>query len=237
MTYNINSSKIPILLMSVFLAVACKHQGPGKSDELADIHKVVVKEAMNAAGYTYLLVAEGRKEQWLAVSEMDVDVGETYYYQGGLKMSDFKSRELDRIFESIIFLNDISPEPPLPPEEMSLSRAHSAAIPLERLDISVEAAKDGITISELLSGMKSYDGKKVRIRGQVTKFNANILDRNWIHIQDGTEHEGRFDLTITSQTAVATGDVYTFEGKIALDKDFGFGYSYEIIMEEASVTD
>jgi hypothetical protein len=237
MSFKNYFKKIPMLVIIVSLAAACKEQGSGRSNEQAVIHKVIVKEAMNAAGYTYLLVAEGRKEQWLAVSEMDVDIGGTYYYQGGLKMSQFKSRELDRIFESILFLNEISPDPPLPAEEMSLSRAHSATIPLEKLDISVEAATDGLTISELYSGMKTYDGKKVRIRGQVTKFNANILDRNWIHIQDGTEYEGKFDLTVTSQTDVATGDVLTFEGKIALDRDFGFGYSYEIIMEEASITD
>lgn len=237
MTYNSYFTKISILVISVFLAAACRHPDSSKSNDRADIHKVVVKEAMNAAGYTYLLVTEGKKEQWIAVSEMDVDIGATYYYQGGLKMSNFKSRELDRIFESIIFLDNISTDPPVPQEEMSLSRAHSAAIPLERLDISIEAATDGLTISELFSGMKSFDGKKVKIRGQVTKFNAHILDRNWIHIQDGTEYDGKFDLAITSQAEVATGDVLTFEGKIALDRDFGFGYSYDIIMEEASVTD
>jgi len=63
------------------------------------------------------------------------------------------------------------------------------------------------------------------------------MDKNWIHLQDGTEHDGKFDLTVTSDITADTGEVYTFEGTIALDKDFGFGYFYEIIMEDAVITD
>jgi len=230
-------NKTLIIILIIFLAASCKDSGSRKAQKASDLHKVTVKEVLNAAGYSYLLVSEGRNEQWLAVNEMDVNIGTTYYYQGGLKMTNFKSRELDRVFESVIFLDQISLEPPLPPEEVSLSTAHSATIPVEKLDISVEVAEDGISIADLISEKKSYDGKTVRIRGQVTKFNADIMDKNWIHLQDGTEYDGTFDLTITSDIAVETGETLTFEGKIALDKDFGFGYFYDIIMEDAKLID
>ncbi len=230
-------NKILILITFIVLISACKNSNSRKSENEADIHKVTVEEVLHAAGYTYLLVSEGRKEQWLAIPQMDVDPGTTYYYQGGLKMTEFKSRELDRVFESVIFLEQISLEPPSPLESGSVSMDHSSTIPVEKLDISVEVANDGITIAELISGKKSYKGKIVRIRGQVTKYNADIMDKNWIHLQDGTEHDGQFDLTITSDITVKTGEVLTFEGKIALDKDFGFGYFYEIIMEEAKIID
>jgi hypothetical protein len=230
-------NKAIIILLVLFLAAACKNSGSRKAIKESDIHEVTVKEAMNAAGYTYMLVSEGRMEQWLAVSEMDVNIGTTYYYQGGLKMVNFKSRELDRVFESIIFVDQISLEPPLPPEEVSLSTAHSTTIPSEKLDISVEVAEGGISLADLVSKKESYDGKTVRIRGQVTKYNAAIMDKNWIHLQDGTEYDGTFDLTITSDVTVETGQMLTFEGKIALDKDFGYGYIYEIIMEEAKIID
>ncbi len=230
-------NKTLIIILIIFLAGSCQNSGSRKAQKVSDIHEVTVKEALHAAGYTYLLVTEGRNEQWLAVNEMDVNIGTTYYYQGGMKMSNFKSRELDRVFESVIFLDQISLEPFSEPEEASLSTAHTTTIPVEKLDISVEVAEDGISIADLVSEKKSYDGKTVRIRGQVTKFNADIMDKNWIHIQDGTEHDGNFDLTITSDIAVETGKTMTFEGKIALDKDFGFGYFYEIILEEAIIID
>ena len=61
------------------------------------------------------------------------------------------------------------------------------------------------------------------------------MDRNWIHIQDGTSDNGNFDLTITTNEEVVVNDVVVFKGKITLNKDFGAGYSYEVIMEEAKV--
>ncbi len=61
------------------------------------------------------------------------------------------------------------------------------------------------------------------------------MGKNWIHIQDGTENNGNFDLTITTQQNVNTNVVVTFEGVVAVNKDFGSGYFYELIMEEAKI--
>jgi len=69
------------------------------------------------------------------------------------------------------------------------------------------------------------------------KFNANILDRNWVHIQDGTGtvKDGTSDLTITTAAGVKLGDVITATGTVALNKDFGAGYAYGVIIEGATV--
>jgi hypothetical protein len=60
-----------------------------------------------------------------------------------------------------------------------------------------------------------------------------IMNRNWIHIQDGTGD--KLDLTVTTTENIALGSVVTLKGTIALDKDFGAGYRYDIIMEGAVV--
>jgi hypothetical protein len=62
------------------------------------------------------------------------------------------------------------------------------------------------------------------------------MSRNWVHIQDGTGTEEFFDLTVTTQDMVSPGDIILFEGKITLQKDFGSGYYYEILMEEAKAS-
>ena len=62
------------------------------------------------------------------------------------------------------------------------------------------------------------------------------MERNWIHIQDGSEFDGKYDLTITSQESFEVGQVLTLEGVLAINKDFGYGYSYEILLEEATAT-
>ena len=73
------------------------------------------------------------------------------------------------------------------------------------------------------------------VRGQVVKVNEGIMSLNWIHLQDGTDDAGNFDLTITTLETAKVGDIVTFEGTVILNKDFGAGYSYELILEEGSI--
>ena len=54
-----------------------------------------------------------------------------------------------------------------------------------------------------------------------------------MHFQDGSQYNGAYDLMITTQENLMVGDVVVFEGVIALNKDFGAGYFYNIILEEA----
>ena len=109
---------------------------------------------------------------------------------------------------------------------------HQGKVITSKADVNVEPCADCITIDKLLEGKKSYEGKVIKVKGQVTKYNGGIMGKNWVHIQDGTETRDGFDLTVTTNATVSVGEIVTFEGKIALDKDFGYGYSYKIIMEE-----
>jgi hypothetical protein len=61
------------------------------------------------------------------------------------------------------------------------------------------------------------------------------MKKNWIHLQDGTDFSGKFDLAVTTDSEVKVGDNITVEGVITLDKDFGFGYFYEVLMEDAKI--
>ena len=110
--------------------------------------------------------------------------------------------------------------------------AHQGKVATSKANVSVEPCTDCITIAKLLADKKSYKGKVIKVKGQVTKFNASIMGNNWVHIQDGTENQDGYDLTITTDITVSVGEIVTFEGKIALDKDFGYGYSYNVLMEE-----
>jgi len=71
------------------------------------------------------------------------------------------------------------------------------------------------------------------VRGQVTKFTAGVLGKNWVHIRDSSSEN---DLTVTTDATVAISDVVTVEGTLELDKDFGYGYFYSVILQDASVT-
>jgi len=202
-----------------------------------NMHTGVVQEVLQATSYTYLNVKEGDRDFWIAVTKRETKVGETISFSAGLEMKNFESKDLQRKFESIYFVDRISSGESrgAGTEPGSAEIPHRTKPALEKKEISIEPAEGGITIGELLANTDSYAGKTVRIKGQVTKVNRAIMGKNWVHLQDGTSASDKFDLTITTQEQVNVEDVVTFEGTIVLNKDFGAGYVYEVLMEEAKL--
>ncbi len=200
----------------------------------ADLHTGVVQEVLQATAYTYLNVRENDANSWIAVTKREIQPGQTVSFVGGLEMKDFESKDLQRTFETVYFVDKLVGDEAAPSTAQQLAAMpHQGTPSVDKKEISIEPAAGGITISELFTNRDSYAGKTVLIKGQVMKINRAIMDRNWIHLQDGTSGAGSFDLTITTQEDASVGDVVTFEGTIALKKDFGSGYSYEVLMENA----
>jgi hypothetical protein len=95
--------------------------------------------------------------------------------------------------------------------------------------------KGSLSVQEALEKRVSLKDKTVAIRGKVVKVSPNILERNWVHIQDGTgegNEVGR--IVFTSKELPKVGDVVTARGVVSVDKNFGSGYVYAIIVENAS---
>jgi hypothetical protein len=200
----------------------------------ANMHTVVAKDVIQTSGYTYLLLTEEGKEYWAAVSRFEAEKGKTYYFQDGMEMTNFKSKELNRTFESIQFIMELSDQPIQEKKQEQLTTKGKQSI--ERIDgIKVEPVSGGVKISDVFAGKGNYAGKTIKITGQVVKFSPEIMSKNWVHIQDGSEANGSFDLTITTMETVAVGTVVTFEGVLAVDKDFGYGYKYDVILEDSKL--
>lgn len=100
---------------------------------------------------------------------------------------------------------------------------------------AITKAKGGYTVEEVYANKAKLNGKKVTVRGKVVKFSTGIMGRNWIHLQDGSGKQGTNDLTVTTQQSATIGDVVVVTGVAAAAKDFGGGYKYEVILEEATV--
>jgi len=232
-TYSMKFLFISSIISLLFVACQSNQTSQSSTQEQSGVHKVVVKEVLQTSNYTYLLVAENKAESWLALPKMEANEGDTYYYTGGFEMTEFESKELGRTFTSVFFLESISSSPNIKTEEPVKNPHSERTITVEKKHVDVQPAKDGITIAELFANKASYAGKTVRVKGQVTKFNAAIMKMNWIHLQDGTDYSGKYDLTVTTGLEVAVGETVTLEGVIALDKDFGYGYSYEVLLENA----
>jgi len=105
------------------------------------------------------------------------------------------------------------------------------------MDLSgIEVPDGGTSVAALYTDKKGLEGKKVLIRGKVVKFTPGVMGKNWIHLRDGTGEEGTNDITVTTDATVAVGVLVTAQGTVVLDKDFGFGYKYAVLIENAKVT-
>jgi len=228
-----------VLLTFAMLITSLASCNRGKNSATAEdlppgTHVVSVIEVIQTSNYTYLQVFENNEKYWIAVTARESKEGEVLYFSNSMEMKDFKSKELNRTFPSVLFVQDISETPP----SVDQTAKTTGKRPVQKLDnIAVEPADGGITIADLFKNKAGFADKKVKIRGVVVKYNENIMNKNWAHIQDGTENGENFDLTVTTKDVVADGSTVTFEGIIRLDKDFGSGYAYDVIMEDAKALD
>lgn len=228
--------QITLVIIIFIFSQACNNSNTSNVDDQSGIQKIIVEEVLQTSQYTYILTKQDNQDLWLAISKMNMEIGSIYYYQDGLLMSNFKSQELDRTFDKIIFVDELFSTPPTAKvESNSTDLIHSGSVSSEKNNISVAVADGGISIADLYSKKNTYSGKVVKISGKVVKYNPEIMERNWIHLQDGTDFEGQFDLTVTSNVNVSIGSIVTFEGLITLDKDFGYGYFYDVIMEDGKM--
>jgi hypothetical protein len=224
-----------IAILVVFSGCVRKNKVPtAQSVANPAMHEVKVEEVIQTSGYTYLKVSENGAENWIAVNRQEAAAGETYYYEEALEMKNFQSKELNRTFETIYFVQGISKEPIAAQAQMPAMQGVKVASAMKE-GISVDPAEKGLSVAKLYADRNNFAGKKIKMKGQVVKVNEEVMGKNWIHIQDGTKDGESFDLTITTLDKAAVDEVVTFEGTITLNKDFGYGYSYEVIMEDAKL--
>ena len=97
-------------------------------------------------------------------------------------------------------------------------------------------AEGGKTVAEVFAEKDQLGGQAVTVRGKVVKTNANIMGKNWLHVRDGSGAEGTNDLTVTTAAHLpGVGDTVLVTGQVSLNKDFGMGYAYDVIVEDAEV--
>jgi hypothetical protein len=206
------------------------HEHAHEGGDLSDgIHHALVKEVLPTEKYVYLRVEENGEERWIATSKVEIEVGKEYLYKGGLLKRDFHSKEYDQHFKELYLVSQIIPSDHQHTAQGSTPSRDDKSIsvgPARSVDASAS-----IKIADIVDEPQKYAGKEVQVSGEVTKVNPNIMDRNWIHLKDGSMDE--YDFVLTSPHAIPEGHVVTLVGTLALNKDFGSGYSYDILIEDA----
>lgn len=201
-----------------------------------------VVETMNAASYTYVLVDTGAKQVWAAAPQFAVKAGDSVAVAEATPMMNYHSKTLNRTFEVVYFSGSVAVNgapsgtvaaaAELPKGHPPTTAVSGAAAP----DLSgIKRAPNGQTVAEIHAGKAKLGGKPIAVRGRVVKFNAMIMGKNWLHIRDGSGADGTNDLTVTTATKVKVGDLVLVTGVLKTDRDFGGGYKYSLIVEDATV--
>jgi hypothetical protein len=229
-----------IIMIAFAVFTGCvQNKNPQQNQAVAQSNQNVfeVTEVVQGNTYTYLKVKENMMDRWVAVTHQEAQAGDVFYYDEALQMTNFHSKEIDRDFDVIYFVNQISKTPlGMPSASMSgMPDAHSGKVAAKSAEVEIEKPAGELTIGAIYADRSKYAGEEFEIRGIVVKVNDQVMGKNWVHIQDGTANNGNYDLTITTQAVVQVGDEVIFKGKLTLDKDFGAGYKYDIIVEDAEL--
>ena len=202
-----------------------------------------IAETMDSGGYTYArLSAAGKDDTWVAAPQFDAKVGETVSVSLDMPMAGFESKTLKRTFPMLYFVSEVARNgKPLTgaggaaPSAPSMASSHGGGAGAPKVE-KMDPPAGGLSVADVFAKKATLGGKPVVVRGTVVKFNGGIMDRNWIHLQDGSgSAEAKTnDLTITTDAEVKVGDVVTMSGIVGLERDFGAGYAYDVILEKAT---
>lgn len=262
---DLKNKFLPFLIMATFSFIACnkgpkviesssnnnlEHKTTGifSNDSVTEtstnvnnsftdnLHKVVVTEVLPTTKYNYLNVKEGEEEYWIATRKNDVKVGKTYFYKGGLLKTNFESKEYNRTFEKVYLVSSL-----VETNHGNNTKASTSELktePKKKEDIPTHTEKiiehkGSIKIADLIKNAKKYEGKTVQLSGECFKINPGIMERNWIHLKDGSKDD--YDLVITSKSFVPEGTIISLKAIVTLDKDFGAGYKYDLILEDGII--
>jgi hypothetical protein len=205
-----------------------------------------ILETMNAGRYTYVRIHTATGDVWAAGPTTTVAVGDEVTLPEGMLMTDFESPSLGRKFPKITFVDAIrkgGATTTLPGHAAAPAGGpgvgHTGAVMGGKAVTagSIARAAGGRTVAEIHAVRATLGGQRVKVRGQVVRSTPNVMGRNWLHIQDGSADGAPGDLTVTtSKTVAKVGDLVLVEGVAAVDRDFGSGYRYEVLLEDATVT-
>jgi hypothetical protein len=238
------------------VAPAAEVAAPGAMTKITNIQGKVL-ERLDASSYSYLRIAGPDGEVWAAVPQTAIEAGAEVTVVDPMLMTKFESKTLNRTFDTIYFGNLAGQAAGAQGVAVDRGKMAAAAVmgddkagavdeamaahgspAVAAADVHVDKAPGGLSVGEIWAQKSDLAGKVVTVRGKVVKYNGNILGKNWLHVQDGSGDptSATHDITVTTMDVAAVGDVVTVTGTLALDQDFGAGYAYAALLQEAKVT-
>ncbi len=228
------------LLVSASLTWAAPGQAPSSSV------KGEVLEVKNVDSYTYLKLKTKGGETWAAVTSAAVKKGETVTIENVMTMRNFESKSLKQTFPIILFGNLGGPSVGAMGAATSgasaadVAAAHPGFAKVDdkqMVKVAKATGPNARTVAEVLTKGPELKDKPVLVRGKVMKYTPGIMGKNWLHLSDGTGSAANEtnDLIVTTTQQAKVSDVVTAKGIVRTNRDFGAGYAYKVLVEEATL--
>jgi len=215
---------------------------PAPPKDPKEPHVGKVLRVINSGGYTYVELKKKDGEKiWVAVTAAEIPVGSQQTFNPGMVMNNFESKSLKRTFDKIVF-TELAPTGKAAKDKKEISGkspgSKGTASPDIKVKVKKAEGKNAYTIAELYKSKTKLNKKKIVVRGKVVKVSSNIMGKNWVHLRDGSgsHASGDFNLVVTSKSIPAEGEVVLVNGTLYKGKDFGGGYKYDVIIEDADFT-
>ncbi len=225
----------PVMLAWLALATA----SAANYDESSPLQGTLI-ESIDAGTYSYLRLKTDDGEVWAATMRTQAPKGTWVVIRDPMLMTNFEAKSLNRTFPRIYFGSKAdtagASSPAAAHAAVHEQRPQASDVKVAR--VAKATGPTGRTVDEVFSQRRQLGGKKVAVRGTVVKFSAGIMNRNWVHLRDGSgsSKDATNDLLVTTKQTVKAGDVVLAQGVARTDADFGAGYTYPIVLEGAMLT-
>lgn len=199
-----------------------------------------VLEVKDVESYTYLRLKTKDGETWAAVARTPVKKDAEVTIENAMVMNNFESKSLKKTFDKIVFGTLRGAGAGAAGAGGDMAAMHSGitkAPDLKDVKVPKATGPDARTVSEIVTKRAELKDRTVLVRGKVVKYTPEVLGKNWIHLRDGTgsASDNTDDVLVTTKDQARIGDVVVVKGVVHTDRDLGAGYSYKVLVEEATL--
>ena len=199
-----------------------------------------ILEFKDVENYTYLLLKTKDGETWAAVARTPVKNGADVTIENAMVMNNFESKSLKKTFDKIVFgtLGVAGASAAGAGGDMAAGHSGIAkAADVKDVKVPKASGPDARTVAEIVTKRAELKDKTILVRGKVVKYTPEVLGKNWIHLRDGSgsASDNTDDVLVTTKDQARIGDVVVVKGVVHTDRDLGSGYSYKVLIEEATL--
>jgi DNA/RNA endonuclease YhcR with UshA esterase domain len=228
------------ICMIVAATLVSAAEDPAPLPPAAAVVKGEVLEVKDVESYTYLRLKTRDGETWAAVGKAPVSKGAKVTIENVMVMTNFESKSLKKTFPTILFGSLGGAGGSAPGAGHDMAAAHSGlarTADTGAIHVAKATGANARTVAEIMTKGAELKDKPVLVRAKVVKYNPGIMGKNWVHLRDGSGSaaDNTNDVLATTTNPAKTGDVVTVKGVVRTDKDFGSGYSYKVLIEEATL--